>query len=68
MKNMGDRNFELRCTCRSIEWMLKDYFRKLERDDNDFAAIEKMKEVRTVLEDVGMIERASNEGRLVWSE
>lgn len=66
MTNMGDRNFELRCTCRSVEWMLNDYLRKLERDDTDFSAIEKMKEVKTVLKDVGMIEQASNEGKLVW--
>ena len=66
MKNMGDRNFELRCTCRSVEWMLKDYFRKLERDDMDGSAVEKMKAVKVVLGDVEMIEQASNNGKLVW--
>ena len=66
MKNMGDRNFELRCTCRSVEWMLKDYLRKLELDETDGSAIEKMKAVNVVLGDVGMIEQASNSGKLVW--
>lgn len=66
MKNMGDRNFELRCTCRSVEWMLKDYFRKLERDDMDGSAVEKMKAVKVVLKDVEMMEQASNNGKLVW--
>ena len=66
MKNMGGRNFELRCTCRSVEWMLKDYFRKLDRDDMDGSAVEKMKAVKVVLGDVEMIEQASNNGKLVW--
>ena len=34
----------------AIEWMLKDYLRKLEKDDYDFAAVEKMKSVNNVLE------------------
>ena len=46
--------------------MLKDYFRKLERDDMDGSAVEKMKAVKVVLGDVEMIEQASNNGKLVW--
>ena len=68
MKNMGDRNFELRCTCNTVEWMLKDYFRKLERDDFDTAAIEKMKSVKVALEDIEMIRQASLAGKLTWDE
>lgn len=34
----------------AVEWMLKDYLHKLERDDYDFAAVEKMKSVNNVLD------------------
>lgn len=68
MKNIGDRNFELRCTCRTVEWMLKDYFRKLELDNKDSSAVEKMKAVKNVLCEVETIEQASNNRKIVWSE
>ena len=34
----------------AVEWMLKDYLHKLERDDYDFEAVEKMKSVNNVLD------------------
>lgn len=37
---------------KEIEKMLKDYFRKLERDDYDPRAVEKMKAVNRVLDEL----------------
>ena len=67
MKDTGDRNFELRCACNTVTWMLKDYFHKLETDDRDFAAVEKMKEVKTALRDIELIRQASLSGKLTWN-
>lgn len=68
MSETGDKNFDLRNTCRSAEWMLKDYFRKLERDDFDSSAVEKMKAVKIVLKQLEMMEQDSNTGRLIYAE